>query len=134
MIFCNLGIDKMHELPVVESILEIAIRHATQANANRITKIHLVIGTLASIVDDSVQFYWDILSQDTLAEGAVLNFRRIETRFQCKDCGFKFLPGNNDYACPDCGGYNLMVINGHEFFVEAIDIENSIAPVEGESN
>jgi hydrogenase nickel incorporation protein HypA/HybF len=117
----------MHELPITESILDIALRHAENANADRITKIHLVIGQLASIVDDSVQFYWDIVSSGTIAEGAQLIFRRIGTRFQCKDCGLVFSPTDIDYSCPDCGSFKVTVITGKEFFVEAIDIDKSLS-------
>jgi hydrogenase nickel incorporation protein HypA/HybF len=52
----------MHELAVTESILEIALRHAQEHNARHITGLYLVLGQWASIVDDSVQFYWDIIS------------------------------------------------------------------------
>ena len=47
----------MHELPVTESILEIALRHAQKADATRITDLHLVIGQLATLVDDSIFGY-----------------------------------------------------------------------------
>jgi|GEM_PF-5568018 len=52
----------MHELSVTESVLEIACRHAGKAQAKRVTDIYLVIGRLSSIVDDSVQFYWNLIS------------------------------------------------------------------------
>ena len=63
----------MHELPITESILKIA---TGAAGGRPITVINLRIGELASIVDDSVQFYFDILSKGTLAEGATLHFDR----------------------------------------------------------
>jgi Zn finger protein HypA/HybF involved in hydrogenase expression len=44
----------MHELAVTESIRDFAHEHAKQANAKRVTYLHLVIGKLSSVVDDSV--------------------------------------------------------------------------------
>ena len=60
----------VHELPITENILEIALRHADQAGAACVTDIYLVIGQLASVVDEFVTFYWDIISAGTIAEGS----------------------------------------------------------------
>jgi hydrogenase nickel incorporation protein HypA/HybF len=67
----------MRELAVTQSILIISLHHAKEASARRITGINLVIGQFLSIVDDSVQFYWDIVSDGTIAKGARLHFDRI---------------------------------------------------------
>ncbi len=113
----------MHELSVTESILEIALRHANQANAKRITNLYLVIGQLASIVDDSVQFYWDIISKDTIADGATLHFRRLPAQLLCQDCHHQYSPSGDGFSCPDCSSDHVKVISGEEFFMEAIDVE-----------
>lgn len=113
----------MHELPITESILKIALKHAEKASANRITALHLVIGQLASIVDDSVQFYWDFVAKDTLAEGARLTFRRIPTELQCLDCLERYAPTGEILACPACGSTRIKILAGEEFFLEAIDVE-----------
>ena len=70
----------MHELAVTESILEIALRHGRAAGATAITDLFLVVGELSTIVDESVQFYWDIVSEGTEAAGATLHFRRVPAR------------------------------------------------------
>lgn len=114
----------MHELPITENILEIALRHAQQAGANRITDIHLVIGQLSSIVDDSVSFYWDIVSDGTIAEGANLHFRRIETEMLCLDCDLRYHPGESNLACPNCQSTKVKVIAGEEFSLEAIEVDS----------
>jgi hydrogenase nickel incorporation protein HypA/HybF len=114
----------MHELPVTESILEIVLRHAAQADGKQIHQINLVIGELASIVDDSVQFYWDILSKDTAAQGAQLSFQRIPAEMLCLSCQNRFHPDPGGYDCPNCGGINLQITAGREFFVESIEVES----------
>ena len=113
----------MHELSVTESILEISLRHAREANATRVLGLNLVIGQLASIVDDSVQFYWAIVSKDTPAEGAELHFRRIPTELLCRQCNQRYHP-DGDLACPNCGGSQVKILAGEEFYLEAIDVEN----------
>lgn len=113
----------MHELPITQSILEIALRHATQANAKRITDLHIVMGELSTMVDDSIQFYWDIIAKDTIAEGAALHFRRIPAELQCMACFTKYNPKEKELLCPNCGSVGAKVLAGEEFFVEAIDVE-----------
>jgi hydrogenase nickel incorporation protein HypA/HybF len=113
----------MHELPVAENLLEITLRHARQANAKRVTDLYLVVGQLSSIIDDSIQFYWDIISEDSIAEGAVLHFRRIPTRMQCRFCEHQFSPAGDDFACPECQSTQVHIVAGEEFFLESINID-----------
>ena len=112
----------MHELPITQSILNIALKHANEADAKRIENIHIVMGELSSNVDDSVQFYWDIIAKGTLAEGATLHFRRVSAEMQCQSCSEKFHP-NDEYFCPKCGGAQVKIVAGEEFYVEAIDVD-----------
>lgn len=111
----------MHELSVTENILRIALRHAEEAHAEKITNVYLVVGDLSSIVNDSVQFYWEFISEDTIAEQAVLHFRRIQTEMKCLDCEHVYNP-QNDLGCPNCTSANVQIVAGEEFYVEAIDI------------
>ncbi len=113
----------MHELAVTQSILEIALRHAQEAEARKVTLLHLVIGQLSSIIDDSVQFYWDIVSQGTIAEGAKLEFERIPAELQCLDCNTRYQLTQEDLVCPQCQGVRIKVVAGDEFTLQAIDIE-----------
>jgi hydrogenase nickel incorporation protein HypA/HybF len=113
----------VHELPVTESILRIASEHAEKAGASRIVAIHLRIGDMAGFINDSIQFYVDLLTPGTLAEGVTLHFHRIATRFQCWECEQEFDPEGRDWRCPHCGANGGKVIAGKEFFVESIEID-----------
>jgi hydrogenase nickel incorporation protein HypA/HybF len=113
----------MHELPVTENILEVVIRHAEKADATKITNIYLVIGQMASVIDDSIQFYWDIVSKGTIAEKAHLHFNRIPTKFKCLNCDTQFIYNGEDFCCPNCNSQKVQIIDGEQFFLEAIDVE-----------
>jgi hydrogenase nickel incorporation protein HypA/HybF len=115
----------MHELSVTQSVLDIALKHLRAAGAQRVTDVYLVVGQLSSIIDDSVQFYWDIVSQGTPAAGARLHFRRVPAQAQCRDCGHRYAPGRDDWACPSCQGVRVNVTSGEEFCLEAIDVEEA---------
>jgi hydrogenase nickel incorporation protein HypA/HybF len=113
----------MHELAVTQSILDICLRHADAGHASKITDINLVIGQFSSIVDDSVQFYWDMIADGTIAKGAVLHFNRIPGEMTCRTCGHVFQPTDRDFVCPSCGSLAVRITRGEEFRVESIDVE-----------
>ncbi len=113
----------MHELSVTESLLEIALRHAEDAGAERVLRLNLVIGELSSIVDESVQFYWDIVSKDTIAEGAELHFERVHGTLRCLACGHTFPLSHRDFLCPNCGEGRVVAEGGNDFRLDSIEIE-----------
>ena len=113
----------MHELPFVESILSITLQHAEKVHARKVVALNLIIGELSSIVDDTVQFYWDQLSAGTIATGAVLRFNRVPAVFYCWDCGTTYQLDDSNLVCPNCGGSKVSLVRGDEFRLESIDIE-----------
>jgi len=114
----------MHELPVSQSILEIALRHAIKGGAKRILAINLTIGDLTGFVDDSIQFYFDYLSKETAADGARLTIERIPARARCHQCGAEYAPPDSRiWTCPQCEALGGEVIAGKEFYVASIEVE-----------
>jgi hydrogenase nickel incorporation protein HypA/HybF len=110
----------MHELSVTQSVLDIAVKNA---GTRKIQQINLVIGQFSSIVDDSIQFYWDIISKDTPAEGSILHFERIPGEMTCQTCGYVFGPTGETFNCPACMSSFVKITKGEEFQVDSIDVE-----------
>jgi len=113
----------MHELGVTQNILQIAIEHAEKAGAKKIRRINLVIGGLAGIVDESVQFYFDFVSKGTIAEEAKLVFQKVPVRFRCRSCGKEFDFQGEEWTCPDCHAPGPEIVTGREFYLESIEVE-----------
>ena len=120
----------MHELSVTEALLALAVQHAQSVQAERITGVYVVIGQLSSVIDESVQFYWDLISAGTLAAGAQLHFRRVPAAFRCADCRHEYALTAEALACPACGSVRVSLIAGEALYLEALDIEPGVALIE----
>jgi hydrogenase nickel incorporation protein HypA/HybF len=112
----------MHELAVTEALLDVALRHAAAAGATRVTEIHVVLGDLASVVDDCVAFYWAEIARGTVCEGARLRFERVPARLRCEDCGTGFGIAGELTPCPACDGVRLRVVAGEECRLESLSV------------
>ncbi len=113
----------MHELAITQSMLSIALEKAEEAQASRIKRINLIFGDLSGVADESVQFYFDTLSKDTIAAGASLSFQRMPLQLRCRVCSRVFSPDGPDWACPGCNGHQTEMISGSECRVDSIEVE-----------
>ena len=115
----------MHELAITESLLEITLKHAEAAGAKKVKQLNIVIGQMSSVIDESVQFYWDFVAKDTIAEGAILKFERIPATFRCLNCQAEFgLNGDRPgFLCPHCQSAQVQVVSGNDFRLDSIDVE-----------
>ena len=113
----------MHELAITEQIADIAIRHGEENAAEKITDLYLVIGELSTVIDDSVVFYWDLITEDTICAGATLHFQRIPAKFLCQDCGKEYQMVDGDLTpCPYCQSNKMEILQGKEFHLDSINI------------
>ena len=113
----------MHEYSITESMLNLALEKANEASAGRITRINLVVGELSGVVGECVQFYFDVISRDTIASGAELVFETKPTQVRCHKCDRIFTPENGSWACPECHEAAIEIISGRECYMESIEVE-----------
>jgi hydrogenase nickel incorporation protein HypA/HybF len=110
----------MHELAVTEEIIKVV---TDASKGRRIREIVLVIGNLSSFIDESIQFYFDKLTESTPLEGAKLSFKRIPVKLRCYRCREEFIP-DEEYICPYCKSIGGDIIEGREFYIESIEVED----------
>lgn len=113
----------MHEFAVTQSLLETASDYAQKNNAKRVISLNLVIGDLSGIIDESVQFYWDFISKDTICENSTLNFDHRNAVMKCMACEYQFIMDGELMPCPQCESMDIKIIAGDEFRLESIEIE-----------
>lgn len=104
-------------------LLEAVEEQARVSGAERVLAINLVIGERAGLVDDSLMFYFEMMTPGTKLEGAQLNVRRTRLGFHCESCDRDYEHGSDDFRCPDCGKVGQVLSDGSELLIESMEIE-----------
>jgi len=115
----------VHELPVIEKILQVVLAHALKNRVKRVMKIHLEVGELSDLEEQWMQHYFDHLSKGSRAEKAKLVIEKIPARLQCTQCGeiFPFVAaaeGSN--VCPACAAKDCRLIAGQGYFIKNLEV------------
>ncbi|WP_449675208.1 hydrogenase maturation nickel metallochaperone HypA [Eggerthellaceae bacterium PR-HUZ602407-17] len=113
----------MHEMGIMEGVLDSALKSAQQAHALRIRKITLSIGDMTECIDDALQFSFEILSENTLAQGATLVLNKVSPRSVCLDCRKEFDHDRFHRQCPYCQSYSTDLIAGRELSIDSIEVD-----------
>ncbi|MDI6901151.1 MAG: hydrogenase maturation nickel metallochaperone HypA [Anaerosomatales bacterium] len=108
---------------ICQGILTAATDAAEREGAARINSIDVTIGELTQVVEDALQFAFEVLRQDTIAADATLTVTFLEPRSRCTECDIEFAHGRFDVHCPECGSYVCDLVQGKELAIESIDID-----------
>ncbi len=121
----------MHELSIANSIVEIVTEYATGNGAAGVSSITLRLGALSCVHKNALQFSFELVTKDTLLEGAGLRFIDVPVSVFCKTCNCEVeLPGIQRFCCPACDTPCGDVRRGKELDIESIEIvEKSLAEV-----
>ncbi len=116
----------MHEYPITLEIVRLA-ENVAKENKGTVKKIHLVVGEDSGFIGDSIQMYFDVISQGTLCEGACLEIEGVRPRLACETCGKLFERKRYSFTCPYCGGDGYPTEIGKEFYIKEVELD-----IEGE--
>jgi len=114
----------MHELPVINNILKVVLKHAVDNNVKKVVAVHLQVGELSDLEDKWMQQYFDHLAKDGIAEGARLKIERIPVVMKCSDCGMSYaanIKEDKSLVCPDCGSSKNIMVSGREYFIKNLE-------------
>lgn len=114
----------MHELSLMQGILDSVEPVAKENGATSITKISLTIGEMTEVVEEAMQFAFDALTQDEpFFDGAQLTMNFVAPRSKCLDCNTEFEHDRYHLRCPNCGSGATIIIEGKELHIASIEVD-----------
>ena len=117
----------MHELSIVESVVDAVTESLTAYPGARVLEVRLCVGALASVVEDSLQFCYGIATEGTPLAGSQLIIRHLPVIAWCAACAAEVeLPGVQSFRCPRCGAFVTDQRQGRELEIESIELEDAL--------
>ena len=110
----------MHELSIVQNILEIANHEVTKAKASQVNQIDLNIGMLSGVEMDALLFAWKACVPNTVLAKAKRVINRIPAKAKCVSCKHEFETNDFFAQCPACQEYLTELIQGKELIVKSL--------------
>lgn len=112
----------MHEMSIAQGIIDIVNKTAEREKAKKVSAIGLLLGDMAGVEVDSLNFCFGALAMGTIAEEAKLQIKRVPLKGRCQECGAEEQIQHYNFTCSRCGG-TLIAFSGRELRVEYIDME-----------
>ncbi len=112
----------MHEISICEGIVQVLEEQSRIHKYKTVKTVWLEIGPFACVELDALRFGFDVVTKDTLAEGARLEIIECIGEAWCMDCEIKTPLKERYDACPECAGYQLRITSGEELRIKNLEV------------
>ena len=113
----------MHEMSVAEGIVQVLEDEAQRQAYQRVKAVWLEIGPLACIETSALEFCFEAVTRDTLAQGAALKIIALPGTAWCMQCANTVEITARYDPCPQCGSFQLQVTGGDELRIKELEVE-----------
>lgn len=120
----------MHELSMCGAIINTVNDHAQGAAVRR---VNLVIGHFRQVVPETLQFCWEMSTENTPLEECELHISAVPATIVCARCAATSMLADPILVCANCDSTDVSMTSGDEFLIESIDLLSS-ATASKESN
>ncbi|MBN2505672.1 MAG: hydrogenase maturation nickel metallochaperone HypA [Verrucomicrobia bacterium] len=112
----------MHEVGIIQNTLELAERSARASGATRIHRLRLRVGRMTGVVQEALEFAFEVAREGTMASEAVLEVETVPVSCWCARCGAEFVAEDWVGVCPRCGEVSGELRRGQELELASLEI------------
>ncbi|WP_051226766.1 hydrogenase maturation nickel metallochaperone HypA/HybF [Butyrivibrio sp. MC2013] len=115
----------MHELSYITRLCKIAEATAVEQNAKSVDTLSIQVGEMTGLIPEYLQRYYPGVVKGTILDGSKLEIEYLPVKTRCSDCGELYHPcKDNSYLCPNCSSPKGEIINGREFLIKNMIIDD----------
>jgi hydrogenase nickel incorporation protein HypA/HybF len=112
----------MHEMSLCEGILQIMQDESKNQGFKQVKNLWLEIGRLSGVEVEALRFSFDVVTRNTIADGAGLNIIDLPGNAWCMQCAESVEVSKRFDECPKCGSYQLQVTGGDEMRIKELEV------------
>ena len=113
----------MHELSIAQNIVAAVLETARQHGVRRITKVHVEIGPLSGVVEESLLFCFPMALDGSGFENIELCIEKRGLRILCRGCQEESDLAEVVLQCPLCGGQEVEILTGRDLIIKSLEGE-----------
>ncbi len=113
----------MHELSLMEGVLDLLEDERGRHGFRRVTRIVLEVGALAGVQKEALDFCFDAVMKGTVAEGAALELLDVPALAWCGACAAEVPVESRLDPCPRCGGAPERLVQGLDLRLKSLEVE-----------
>ena len=116
----------MHELSMMTSVVETVTESLAAYPGAKVLEVRLKVGALASVIPESLEFCYGIVTEGTPLEGSRLVVNVLPVVVHCARCDQDAeLDGIQSFRCPRCGEPCNDLRQGRELEIDSIEIDEA---------
>jgi hydrogenase nickel incorporation protein HypA/HybF len=111
----------MHEMKLVENMVDILEKEVSDLAVGHVKKIYLEIGSLRAVVPELVIYAFENAPKNEKLKGAGIEIEIMPVKFRCVKCGAVKEAEESAFACKSCDSQESEMISGKEFIIKGIE-------------
>ncbi len=115
----------MHEMGIAQQLVQIALDSIPKEIKNpKVENLNLKIGRLASVVEHSLAFCFEIITKDTPLEKARLIIDFVPVMVHCKSCDNTWEVKDPIFKCKRCDNGDVEMLSGREIEITSLELKD----------
>jgi hydrogenase nickel incorporation protein HypA/HybF len=108
----------MHELAIAQDVVDTVLDRMPDAP---IAEVRLTVGKLSGIAADALRFCFELVTSDTVLDGATLVIDEPAGAARCQTCGSEFRLDSLILLCA-CGSANVHILSGDQLLINSVRV------------